>query len=341
MLYTAPGYWQEYGATSYRQNKPLRLWLANYGVSEPAPLMPWAAHMHPWDFWQVSEDGEGAKYGVDRYGEREIDMNYWRGTMEDLLRYCGKDATPQPVPLPIPEPAPEPSPPAGYSVFDHTGIVTPTTARCYRLKLRLKDYDIVIDDRVAVASTLNFAIKKGVDWAINGLDGYYTTKKWGRWVTELVGPAAYRGKLFGGKPGASQTLYFSEDNKVSLERPSKIWNAVSFPNLLVKDGVVQKINKDKFDIRARTAFGVDKAQEYMYILVVDGGDYWSNKGLSVHDVAHLMAKWCDLAVLGDSGGSTTLVERGIAGHRVVNKPSGENADGQRSVAIHMGFTRRL
>jgi lysozyme len=83
-VYTAPGYWSEYGATNALwANYPL--WMAQYnkGLSDPMP--PWQKY----DVLQWSVLGEGIKYGIPITGERACELNYWRGTRAELLAFCG------------------------------------------------------------------------------------------------------------------------------------------------------------------------------------------------------------------------------------------------------------
>jgi GH25 family lysozyme M1 (1,4-beta-N-acetylmuramidase) len=93
MIYTAPGYWDQYGSRSAYWGS-LALWQAQYAVS-PQRLVPWAT----WTFWQFTETGEGARYGVPADGERAVDLDYWRGTLPELRAWCAaaQDATPHVV----------------------------------------------------------------------------------------------------------------------------------------------------------------------------------------------------------------------------------------------------
>lgn len=84
MIYTAPGYWAQYGNSAARWSEH-PLWIAHYRVREPVVPRPWKR----WDFWQFSESGDGKRYGAQ--GEKGIDLNYWRGSMAELLEFCGKD----------------------------------------------------------------------------------------------------------------------------------------------------------------------------------------------------------------------------------------------------------
>jgi lysozyme len=87
MIYTSPGFWGDHGSTGGLYANCF-LWQAQYTWHQapPSKMTPWQA----WDIWQFTETGEGARYGVPRSGERAVDLNYFRGTVLDLLAWCGK-----------------------------------------------------------------------------------------------------------------------------------------------------------------------------------------------------------------------------------------------------------
>jgi len=82
-IYTAFYYWRDYAPNPNTDPDSLEyfhqypLWIANYGVSEPMIPKPWSAN--EWLFWQFTEVGDGAKYGVESKG---IDLNYFNGDVE-------------------------------------------------------------------------------------------------------------------------------------------------------------------------------------------------------------------------------------------------------------------
>lgn len=208
-------------------------------------------------------------------------------------------------------------------------------------------FDVCIDRAVNVCYTNKFLADNHLQIAINGLDGWYVDHPRHNPVTKIQGFAASKGHTFG-KLGPEQTLFISKEKKFSLVKPAQVWDACSFPNLLIKDGQIQPITKLPSDIRARTALGVNKEQTKLYLLVADGGDYWVKEGMSFQDVSKVMLKLgCDLAVMSDGGGSTTMVIEDAAGQpQIVGAPSGEDAcviGGQnvclRPVAIHFGLKK--
>ena len=80
IIYTGPSYWEEHGSADDYW-KQYKLWIANYGVQSPAVPAPW----DNWTFWQFTEKGFGEDYGLDKYKQRAVDLNYFVGTRDQLL----------------------------------------------------------------------------------------------------------------------------------------------------------------------------------------------------------------------------------------------------------------
>ncbi len=280
----------------------------------------------------------------------------FEGTLDDFCaKYCkAAPAEPPSDPSTEPEPPTPPTPESDtrvvemQSLFNGDAIYKKVKKQIsgeyarevtyHVIDLDISKFDIWIDQGVAVASTTHFLAANKLQIAINGLDGFITTRKGKSYITEITGFAASKGWTFG-KLGNEQTLFISPDKKFSLDKPARIWDACGFPNLLVFDGQKQPNDKSSSDIRARTALGVNKAQTRVYLLCADGQDYYSKVGMTFDETTQVMLDLgCDLAVMADGGGSTTMVIEGADGQpKIMNAPSGENADGQRSVAIHFGF----
>lgn len=155
----------------------------------------------------------------------------------------------------------------------------------------------------------------GLDIAING-DGFN--------ATNIVGFAVSDGQPYG-KMDVEQTLYFSKENVITHVRANPLANAISYPNLLVENGAIVKINKDPSDIRGRSALGYTKDQKTLFILAVDGKDYYSHDGMNFPETAQVLVDLgCDYGVMLDGGGSTTLAIMENNNPVVLNVPSGED-----------------
>ncbi len=91
VIYTSPGYWREYGDTSDRWKK-YPLWVAHYGVTRPTVPVPWT----DWLFWQYTDKGDGALYGVE---SKQIDLNWFNGTVEQLQQRYQSNSIVSPPPI--------------------------------------------------------------------------------------------------------------------------------------------------------------------------------------------------------------------------------------------------
>ena len=72
------------------------LWVANYGVSEPAVPDDWARYKKTWLLWQTCDScsqcgGCGAPYGA---ASVSIDTNVFNGSMDNFMSWISKDAEP-------------------------------------------------------------------------------------------------------------------------------------------------------------------------------------------------------------------------------------------------------
>jgi lysozyme len=92
MIYTAPSFWRQHGSKDGKWAQ-YPLWIANYGVNFPTVPEPWQR----WEFWQFTSKGDGMSFGAE---SRNIDLNYFNGTEQDLLDRYG-----QPAEKPKPQPA--------------------------------------------------------------------------------------------------------------------------------------------------------------------------------------------------------------------------------------------
>ncbi len=95
VIYTGYYYWKENAPDPNLHPESLEyfhqypLWIARYGASEPLVPAPWEED--EWTFWQFTEHGEGADYGVETAG---IDLNYFNGTAEEFRERFNIQITP-------------------------------------------------------------------------------------------------------------------------------------------------------------------------------------------------------------------------------------------------------
>jgi GH25 family lysozyme M1 (1,4-beta-N-acetylmuramidase) len=95
VLYTAAGYMNQFGAMpAALKAKFSFFWFANYGTSKPT--LP--TGFTTWDFWQWASTLEQAYYAPSSVGKKELDGNYFSGTLQELQQIAG-GTTPPPPPI--------------------------------------------------------------------------------------------------------------------------------------------------------------------------------------------------------------------------------------------------
>ncbi|GJQ52014.1 MAG: hypothetical protein HKUEN02_08610 [Anaerolineaceae bacterium] len=97
-IYTAYYYWlanAPSGAADLQYFRQYPLWIANYGTAMPLVPKPWG--VNEWLFWQYTDRGDGALYGVE---SSRIDLNYFNGDLAEFRRRFKLDSTPPPPPPP-------------------------------------------------------------------------------------------------------------------------------------------------------------------------------------------------------------------------------------------------
>ena len=101
-IYTAYYYWLRNAPSATTDPTNLEyfhqypLWIANYGVTSPSVPKPWSPS--EWTFWQYTDSGDGALYGVE---SSRIDLNYFNGDLA-TFRQRFKLGNPPPPPPPGP-----------------------------------------------------------------------------------------------------------------------------------------------------------------------------------------------------------------------------------------------
>jgi lysozyme len=91
IIYTSPYFWREFGATDVLFEQ-YPLWIAHYTTAaDPIVPLPWKS----WTFWQWTDRGDGLAYGAE---SKSLDMNWFNGSYEDLLKFADITTPPPPPP---------------------------------------------------------------------------------------------------------------------------------------------------------------------------------------------------------------------------------------------------
>jgi GH25 family lysozyme M1 (1,4-beta-N-acetylmuramidase) len=173
-----------------------------------------------------------------------------------------------------------------------------------------------------------FLMKYGMDIAINGDGWTFERRRWGGRL-QTTGENASRGRPYGRRNHQS-SYYFDRRKNITFKRPPgrDLWNALSFPNILVENGRVSPRIR-RADIDPRTALGFTQDGRYAILVAVDGKETYdvrSRMGMNFREVAEILVRhgaW--FGSNQDGGGSTTMAIRDEHDGQVsiLNEPCGE------------------
>ncbi len=207
--------------------------------------------------------------------------------------------------------------------------------------------DLEQDHPVAAQTTSEFLENHNLQLAINGggfdpwyslgLLGYYPHS--GDRVTPS-GLTASRGTIYTEPHPEQPTLYLTKTNRATIDAPpGNIYNALSGNEFLVQGGDVLA-GLDDNRTAPRTAVGVSQSGNKLYLVLVDGRQSGYSEGVTLAELAVIMAEYGIFHAINlDGGGSTTLVIAGADGQPVVlNSPIHQGlADNERPVGSHLGI----
>jgi hypothetical protein len=271
-----------------------------------------------------------------------------------IARYYHADTTP-PVEVPTPPSPSEEDVLEERLMFDGNAVYRRCLAHFDRgdvqyhvLKVDLTNAELFVTPPPrGLTMVPSFLEQYGLDIAING-DGWRMSHFFGLKRLETTGENASRGSTYGQKNN-QLSFYMDKQNRVSLRRPPTrdLWNALSFPNLLVEDGEISS-RITRTDLDPRTALGFTHDGRYAILVAVDGREGGKlRSGMSFSEVARVLLQ--NGAWMGsnqDGGGSTTLAVRDDHDGQVsiLNEPCGEapficrgRTYSIRPVANHLGI----
>jgi GH25 family lysozyme M1 (1,4-beta-N-acetylmuramidase) len=233
-------------------------------------------------------------------------------------------------------PVPDSDPVEEKRMFDGNAVYRRYVARLPRgdvpyhvLKVDLRNAEIFVTPPPKGLKMVPVLLEEsGMDIAVNG-DGWTARRAIGGFRVETTGENASRGRTYGSQDN-QMAFYVDAQNRVSRKRPAArdIWNAISFPNLLVEDGqIFPRIARA--DIDPRTAIGFAQDGRTVILIAVDGAETQSEKtrsGMNFTELASLLIRhgaW--IGSNQDGGGSSTMVIRDDkdGAVRILNQPCGE------------------
>jgi Phosphodiester glycosidase len=206
---------------------------------------------------------------------------------------------------------------------------------------------------LAGRTTSQFLSEFDLQLAING-DFFDPWRDYGLWdyyphvgdPVNVRGLSASNGDVYTegyNPPSSYATLYISDDNQVSFNQPiGKIYNAISGNMMLMIDGVpepVDEVNSYLSQPHPRTAIALDKSEQTLIIVLVDGRQPNYSEGVTMPELIAIVQDYDGYNALNlDGGGSVTLAVEGADGSPIVlNSPIHSRIPGlERIIANHLG-----
>ncbi|MGK7902280.1 MAG: phosphodiester glycosidase family protein [Hormoscilla sp.] len=204
---------------------------------------------------------------------------------------------------------------------------------------------------IPARTTSEFVREFQVQFAVNGSFFYpfYTKTPWDYYPrsgdrVDVKGKAIANGVEYSqGDPGWF-ALCFSAEGRAQItghhQCPEGTMEAVAGGTILVWHGKQTRLGKGGIydGLYPRTAVGIDKKGEKIWIIAIDGRQAYYSEGVSLPELADILIELgVETALNLDGGGSTTLV-LGDPKPRVLNAPIHTRIPmRQRPVANHLGF----
>lgn len=318
IIYTAPGYWNEYGSLDTFWAK-YKLWIANYGVNTPTIPRPWIKET----FWQWTTEGEGIKYGLDPWQKRAVDLDYYSGAFVDFQREFNLYTT-EPLPDPDPEPIPIP-PPQGEPIMTKVkctnGVVIEKWSKYgYNFKAmtippeaidissfyytagkgflaeNLVNNDLKIFINASPYNPTTHLATMGLRINNNQIHPYVQFNPWIEFLADHSGKINHKEAEWKNVTDGAQLFRYLVENGVKNQQ------VVQYPEKFPDWG-----NRE-----ARRAFAIDSIGQI--IIVTTEGDYPDKPGLTLHELTEELLFWVDdnhgypimTAADGDSGSSVQM-----------------------------------
>ncbi|MEM9925762.1 MAG: phosphodiester glycosidase family protein [Cyanobacteria bacterium P01_D01_bin.50] len=161
-------------------------------------------------------------------------------------------------------------------------------------------------------------------------------------ITSVVGQAISNGKHYSKAHRKWGVLCISTKGRAKIldsgNCPQNTLQAVAGRDVLIKDGAVNS-NLDKDKPYPRVAVATNKAENILWLIVVDGKQPLYSEGVTIAELTSIASKLGAYKALNlDGGGSTTLVMAKNKKPKLLNAPSHTKLPMQeRPVANHLGF----
>ncbi len=204
------------------------------------------------------------------------------------------------------------------------------------------DQELPLKARTTSQFLNNFELQVAINgdgfqpWHDRGFMDYYPHK--GDHV-DVIGYAASEGTIYSQDTDREPRLYLSITNSARINTPTgKDFNVISGNQLLAKDGVA--IEGLGGDPNPRTAVALNRSNQFLILVVVDGRQPGYSEGVTLQELAEIIifhGGWNAINL--DGGGSSTMATEGPLGFAdVINSPVNHRIPGrERPVGNHLGI----
>jgi hypothetical protein len=196
-------------------------------------------------------------------------------------------------------------------------------------------------------TTSDFLGRHRLQLAINGdfFEPWYSATPWDFYPrrgdpVDVVGFAASRGQIYGPRATGRLTLYISCANRLSFQPSRNVCHAISGLPLLRQGRIVLRHHSP--GLHPRTALALDRGNEMLLLVAVDGRQPGYSEGATPRELAELVLRVGGYSATNlDGGGSTALVVDNNGEPLQLNAPIHTRLVGrERPVANHLGVWAR-
>lgn len=195
--------------------------------------------------------------------------------------------------------------------------------------------------KLAAACSVVAAVNANAFQSLPDSSGKRDTEWFAGKPVDIVGLAASAGNVRSKPPPDRSAFWVGKDGKGRMGTPAEadiIREGVSdWSGALLRGGA--EVAPAKSELHPRTMLGLEAAERWLLLVVVDGRRPGYSEGVSLHEGTMIMKEQgCREAIALDGGGSSIMVvsDQDGKGVRVINRPSGE---GPRPIPVMLGVRR--
>lgn len=312
-IYTGFYHWKDLGIPTSEQFyfTQFPLWIAAYNNVGPQIPAPWTN----WTFWQYSDDGDGAKYGVE---SNSVDMNQFRG---DLAAFNSRFQLDNPDVRPL----------------DTESHTNPFEGVEHHRVFRQGSWcSIVVIDPQKMGFTVTPFNMRTTSQAANELGAQITINGGAHTALRAIGLHVSEGKYLATQSEYEPFINFTASQVPQVEYYDShvpLYNALAGKRMIVEYGQVSVNNSAAwYEVHPRTLAGMDALGRVVFC-TIDGRQPPYSVGADLFQAAQIMVEYgCVRALDLDGGGSTTLVvQQPDLSQKVMNYPIDNGVVGKERV----------